>query len=291
MNNISVDTNDLYLINEENKDHLSEEDKNYLSEENKNDLSEENKKLLNEKNYLNKREKQLLEEISNLTKEINELIQKEEENKKIIDSLKLNIFLSGDYSNRNIDSYNYSKNDIHKSTKNLTNKKNDTDTDVESFDESSISRSASNNTDTDVKSFDLPRCKSNDSYLKERYNSFNEKYNSFNTVLSNTLTKNKLQNNLQYISFNHLSKNKDLPPLNYKFYVKENSHYFIDETIKIRGKFIEINKSEITASYLKNNSIRLINLDSKRFYDLNKLCIQKAFKNQNFRNYNINPYF
>jgi hypothetical protein len=287
MNNVSVDTNDLCLINEENIDYLSEENKDYLSEENKNDLSEENKKLLNEKNYLNKREKQLLEEISNLTKEINELIQKEEENKKIIDSLKLNIFLSGDYSNRNIDS----KNDIHKSTKNLTDKKNDTDTDVESFDESSISRSTSNNTDTDVKSFDLPRCKSNDSYLKVRYNSFNEKYNSFNTVLSNTLTKNKLQNNLQYISFNYLSKNKDLPPLNYKFYVKENSYYFIDDIIKIRGKFIEINKSDITASYLKNNSIRLINLDSKRFYNLNKLCIQKAFKNQNFRNYNINPYF
>tara|TARA_Y200000002_G_scaffold366777_1_gene358108 strand:+ start:2873 stop:3682 length:810 start_codon:yes stop_codon:yes gene_type:complete len=269
MNNISVDTNDLYLIDEENKDYISEENKNDLSEENfskeiisqnKNDLSEENKKLLNEKIYLSKREKQLLEEINNLTKEINELSQKEEENKKIIDSLKLNIFLS-DY---------------------LTNKKNDNDTDFKSIDESIISKSISTNTDTDtdIISCDLIRSESDDSYLKI-------KHNSFNTVSNNTFTK----NNLQYLSFNYLSKNKDYPPLNYKFYVRENSYYNIDEFIKVRGKFIEINNSNITASFIKNNSIRLIRLDSERFYNLNKSCIQKAFKSLNFRNYNINPNF
>ena len=286
MNNISVDTNDLYLIDEENKDYISEENKNDLSEENfskeiisenKNDLSEENKKLLNEKNYLSKREKQLLEEINNLTneknqkekqlleeinnltKEINELNQKEEQSKNIIESLKLNIFLS------------------HNS--NLINKKNDNDTNVKSFDES-ISRSISTNTDTDIISCDLTRSESNDSYLQK-------KHNSFNTVSNNTFTK----NNLQYISFNYLSKDKDSPPLNYKFYVKEYSYYNIDESIKVRGKFIKINNSNITASYIKNNSIKLICLDSERFYNLNKLCIQKAFKNLNFRNYNINPNF
>jgi hypothetical protein len=357
MNNISVDTNDLYLIDEENKNDLSEENeisnlkwevlellkrfsnvlknKDNLSEENKNDhfyflkefisennfdlsednfrkkglpflkLSSDNKllnlkdflsklkqlleeyyKVLNENDYLSKSIKQLEEKNNYLTKKITqkeekitqleeennyltkkitqkeeEITQKEEKSKRIIESLKLNIFLS-DYS------------------KNLNNKENYNNTDVESFNESFIPRSVSTNTSRDIISCDLTRSRSEESYLQKNNN-------SFLTVSSNTFTK----NNLQYISFNYLSKNKDSPPLNYKFYVRENSHYYINESIKVRGKYIEINNSNITASYIKNNSKTFISLDSERFYNLNKLCIQKAFKNQNYRNYNINPNF